>query len=139
MYTLDLFENTEQEERNQGKSFVDYRIHPRAAIIGTRATSIYKEISTRRVYLINDDRQQLWIEKSAYYVSQKAKCGRHHEVLNDIASARISACEGCVTAIMEAQRVNWTPSAVTSVANIVLIKANRACTQIRHIFSYFNI
>lgn len=81
--------------------------------IGAKAASIYEETGNNRLYLINDEFHQVWIEKAARYVSEygalrvgevvfsTAKCGRCQTELSEPESAKINACEDCITAVLE--------------------------------------
>lgn len=76
--------------------------------IGKKAASIYAEIGTQRVYLINTEFHQVWIEKLGCYISdygrmrvgearfELAACCRCHEVLGERESALMGACEDCI-------------------------------------------
>lgn len=81
--------------------------------IGSKASSVYGEVGNGRLYLLNDDFRQVWIENAAKYVTEYgaikvgevvftvAKCGRCNEVLDDEESAQVNACEDCITAVRE--------------------------------------
>ena len=76
--------------------------------IGKRAAPIYSEIGTHRVYLVNTELHQVWIEKLGCYVSdygrlrvgearfELATCCRCKEELDERESALLGACEDCI-------------------------------------------
>jgi len=79
--------------------------------LGKKATGIYNEIGTGRVYLVNDELHQVWIEKVGCYVSDFGKirvgevifklatCCRCQTELDDPKSALFGACEDCIAEV----------------------------------------
>ncbi len=79
-----------------------------ACNLGKRAAPIYAEIGTKRVYLVNTELHQVWIEKVGCYVSDYgrlrvgevrftvAACCRCKAELDDRESALMAACEDCL-------------------------------------------
>lgn len=76
--------------------------------IGKRAAPIYAEIGTSRVYLVNEDLHQVWIEKVGCYTSDYGKlrvgevrfvvaaCCRCKVELDERENALLGACEDCI-------------------------------------------
>lgn len=84
--------------------------------IGKRAAAIYKELGATRVYLVNTELHQVWIESGARYVSEYGQirvgevvfseveefsaCCRCKTELTDNASRRLGSCEDCINDVM---------------------------------------